>query len=85
MLQLGVDLSQKLQESQKIYSIQKEEKHTNNVQTKCQDLCQKFKELFQPGLGCLKDCELEIKFKEEALTCSGKVPFAIMEDLNQTL
>ena len=52
----------------------------------CHKLCKQFTELFQPDLGCLKDVELEVKFKSEAkpIFCKPRtVPFALLEDLNQ--
>ena len=47
-------------------------------------------DLFKPGLGCLKDFELEVKFKPEAraarpIFCNPRpVPLTILEDLNDT-
>ena len=52
----------------------------------CQQLCAEFQELFKPEVGCLKDCELEIKFNQDAKSVFCKprmVPFVILEDLNQ--
>ena len=49
-------------------------------------LCGEFTELFKPELGCLKDFQLEIKFKAESKPTFCKprpVPFAILDDLNQ--
>ena len=54
----------------------------------CQQLCQEFPDLFKPELGCLKDFELEVKFKEESspVFCKPRpVPFAIQEDLYQSI
>ena len=50
-------------------------------------MCSDFKELFKPELGCLKDFELEIKFKAEAepVFCKSRtVPLAVLEELNHT-
>eukprot|EP00731_Ephydatia_muelleri_P034369 Em0057g1a len=47
-------------------------------------LCQEFPDLFKPDLGCLKDFQLEVKFKPEAqpVFCRPRVvPFAVQDDL----
>ena len=36
------------------------------LQDSCRQLCQEFPDLFKPDLGCLKDFQLEVKFKPEA-------------------
>ena len=57
----------------------------NHLQNECQLLCSEYSELFDPQLGCLKDVELEIKFKpdSEPIFCKPRtVPFAILEELN---
>ena len=51
----------------------------------CQDLCKNFPDIFEPELGCLKDFELEVKFKSDAQPVFIKartVPLALVEDLN---
>eukprot|EP00731_Ephydatia_muelleri_P009196 Em0004g1534a len=56
------------------------------LQQACEQLCTEFPELFKPGLGCLKDYQLEVKFKPDAkpVFCKPRVvPFALLEDLNQ--
>ncbi|KAL5517830.1 hypothetical protein EMCRGX_G003454 [Ephydatia muelleri] len=56
------------------------------LQQVCEQLCTEFPELFKPGLGCLKDYQLEVKFKPDAkpVFCKPRVvPFALLEDLNQ--
>ena len=61
-------------------------KPDNTLQKACKQLCAEFPDLFKPELGCLKDIELEIKFKAEAkpVFCKPRpVPFAIQEDLAQ--
>jgi hypothetical protein len=55
------------------------------LQRKCQELCHEFPDLWKNELGCLKDVELEIKFKSDAKPVFKKarpVPLAIQEDLN---
>ncbi|XP_033120010.1 uncharacterized protein K02A2.6-like [Anneissia japonica] len=49
-------------------------------------MCNEFSDLFKPELGCLKDVELEVKFKENSTPVFRKarpVPFAIQHDLAQ--
>ena len=49
--------------------------------------CQEFPDLLKPELGCLKEFELEVKFKPEArpIYCKPRpVPLAILEDPNDT-
>ena len=38
----------------------------------CKKLCEDFPELWKPGLGCLKDVELEVEFKKDAQPYSAK-------------
>ena len=54
------------------------------LQDSCRQLCQEFPDLFKPDLGCLKDFQLEVKFKPEAqpVFCRPRVvPFAVQDDL----
>ena len=56
------------------------------LQKACEQLCQEFPDLFKQELGCLKDFQLEVKFKPDAkpIFCKPRVvPFAIQEDLCQ--
>ena len=55
-----------------------------SLQQDCQKLCDEFPDLFKPELGCLKDFELEVKFKADAVPVFHKarpVPFALRDDL----
>ena len=64
----------------------KEPKPDEELQQACRKLCGEFTELFKPELGCLKDFQLEIKFKAESnpTFCKPRpVPFAILDDINQ--
>ena len=64
----------------------KEPKPDEELQQACHKLCGEFTELFKPELECLKDIQLEIKFKAESKPTFCKpcsVPFAILDDLNQ--
>ena len=54
----------------------------------CKKLCSEFQEIVEPGLGCLKNFELDIKFKEDATPIFRKprtVPFALLEDVKEAL
>ena len=57
-----------------------------SLQRDCQKLCDEFPDLFKPELGCLKDFELEVKFKADAVPVFHKarpVPFALRERLRR--
>ena len=58
------------------------------LQQACEQLCREFPDLFKPELGCLKDFQLEVKFKPEAkpVFCKPRVvPFALLEDMMRAL
>ena len=55
-----------------------------SLQGDCQKLCDEFPDLFKDELGCLKDFELDVKFKPDAKPAFHKarpVPFALRDDL----
>ena len=55
-----------------------------SLQRDCQKLCDEFPDLFKRELGCLKDFELEVKFKADAVLYFHKVrpvPFGLRDDL----
>ena len=55
-----------------------------SLQEDCQKICDKFPDLFKKELGCLKDFELDVKFKSDAKPVFHKprpVPFALRDDL----
>nr|KAG5696101.1 hypothetical protein BaRGS_020502 [Batillaria attramentaria] len=57
-----------------------------SLQKDCHTLCDKFPDLFKEELGCLKDFELEVKFKSDAKPVFHKarpVPFALRDDLTK--
>lgn len=59
-----------------------------SFQAKCKLLCNKFPNLWKEELGCLKDYELTVKFKDDAKPIFLKprtVPFAIQNDLTQAI
>ena len=54
------------------------------LQKSCEQVAKEFTELFKPELGCLKDMELEVRFKPDAQPkfCKPRpVPFAVQDDL----
>ena len=56
------------------------------LQAACRKLCDEFPDLFAPGLGTLKNVELEIKLQTDAQSILKKarlVPLTLQEDLNQ--
>ena len=61
---------------------------TSEITKECKRLCSEFEEIFAPDLACLKNFELDIKFKEGATPIFKKprtVPFAILDDVNDAL
>ena len=83
IVRLGIDVNRMLQEQ--IHILFSGEQ---SIQKNCENLCLEFQELFKPELGCLKDFELEIRFKPDSKPIFRKccpVPFAILEDVNQAL
>lgn len=57
-----------------------------SLQKACRQLCAEYPDLFKPGLGLLKDFELEVKFKPDVkpIFCKPRpVPFALQDDLQQ--
>ncbi|KAL5500180.1 hypothetical protein EMCRGX_G011694 [Ephydatia muelleri] len=56
-----------------------------NLQNACKQLCQEFPDLFKPELGCLKDVQLEVRFKPDSkpVFCKPRVvPLAIQDEFN---
>ena len=55
------------------------------LENSCKKVCAEFPDLFKEELGCLKDFELDVKFKSDAkpVFCKPRtVPYAMLEDLN---
>lgn len=55
-----------------------------SLEQECYKLCEEFQEIFEDELGCLKDFELDVKFKPDAKPVFHKprpVPFALRDDL----
>ncbi|KAG8233478.1 hypothetical protein J437_LFUL014360 [Ladona fulva] len=56
-----------------------------SLEKRCRQLCKELPHFFKSELGCLKDFQLEIKFKPDAnpILCKPRtVPPALLEDLN---
>ena len=72
--------------NQQIKAITTQQEEAEALQKACQELCKEFSDLFKPELGCLKDYELEVKFKPDTkpIYCKSRtVPLALLDDLNQ--
>ena len=70
---------------QNCHSIKTEEKNIQ-LEATLKQMCTEFSQIFEPGLGQLKDFELDVKFKENASPVYVKprpVPFAVMDKLNE--
>ena len=55
------------------------------LENSCKMVCAEFPDVFKEELGCLKDFELDVKFKSDAkpVLCKPRtVPYAMLEDLN---
>ena len=73
--------------SEEVHIVTKQDLPDRELGEACRKLCNEFGELFKPELhvGCLKDFELEVKFKPDATPVFHKprsVPYAILDDLN---
>ena len=69
-----------------VWLISQELKPDAALQRACRQLCQEYPDLFIAELGCLKDFQLDVKFKADAkpVYCKPRVvPFAIQEDLGK--
>ena len=69
-----------------VKAIKPELQEAQELQKACQELCKEYSDLFKPELGCLKDFELEVKFKPDTKPqyCKPRtVPLALLDDLNQ--
>ena len=76
----GKDLS-----GQGVYAVATQDPIDRELGEACRKLCGEFPELFKQELGCLKDFELEVKFKPDATPVFHKprtVPYAVLDDLN---
>ena len=84
LLDLSVDEKIKKSSKSTVAKVFEHLKPDTDLQQRCRVLCSEFLDLFKPELGCLKDYELEIKFKPDYKPIFYRprpVPFAIQEDL----
>ena len=68
--------------NKKVYQIKNQE----SLSKLCKEVCREVPQIFEPGLGLLKNFELDIKFKPDAQPVFMKprnVPYAIREDLSE--
>lgn len=88
--QLQISVDELLLQDPTVYKLEKAGQRTTGIskdgalQSACKQLCEEFPSLFSPGLGLLKDFELDIKFKEATtpIFCKPRmVPIALQEDL----
>ncbi|XP_067950425.1 uncharacterized protein [Watersipora subatra] len=88
-LQISGDDKTKLRLSTKVDTVNmifKDLQPDRSLRQVGEQLCQEFSNLFQPELGCLKDFELEVRFKPDTkpVFCKAQpVPFAMQSDLIQ--
>ena len=85
--ELNIDLNHLLRKQQwrSVKAVKEEQSSDKALEDACKKVCAEFPELFKEELGCLKDFELDIKFKADAkpVFCKPRtVPYAILEDLN---
>ena len=91
ILKLGIDVTSLINSKagrnpNQVHAVFSSLKADEKLQTECKQLCSKFPELFKSELGCLKDFELEVEFKDDAKPkfCKPRVvPFAIQDDLTK--
>ena len=93
ILEMGIDVTSLMANSNatdsnkcNVHAVSDSLQPDKELQKACQQLCTEFPDVFKPELGCLKDFQLEVKFKPDAkpVFCKPRtVPFAIQEDLNQ--
>ena len=65
-----------------------ENQSQSELKKECNKLCEQFSDIFKDELGCLKNFELNIKFKEGSSPIFHKpinVPFAIQSDLSNAI
>jgi len=73
-------------EDQQVNKVFSDLQPDKDLQAACIQACDEFPDLFKQELGCLRDFELDVKFKDDAspVFCKPRVvPFAIQDDLVQ--
>ncbi|XP_065060439.1 uncharacterized protein K02A2.6-like [Rhopilema esculentum] len=84
--ELGISVDQALNDVESCHAVFSNLKADIKLQEKCKKLCNEFKDLWKPELGCLKGYELEVKFKPNVQPIFRKarpVPFAMEADLEE--
>ena len=84
--QLGISVDKVLSSAEPCYTVFKHLKADTRLREQCRSLCDEFPDLWKPDLGCLKDVELEVKFKPKSCPIFRKprrVPFAMEDDLDE--
>ena len=51
-----------------VHHVSNRVKHNTTLQSACEQMCQDFPDAFKPDLGCLRDFELDIRFKNDTKT-----------------
>jgi hypothetical protein len=86
MKQMGISVDEVLNATEPCYAVFSHIKTDTKLRDRCRAVCEEFPDLWKPELGCLKDFELEVKFKEDAQPVfrrARQVPFAMEEDLEK--
>ena len=84
--QMGISVDKIMYASESCKAVFSNLKTDELLQDKCSVLCEEFPDLWKPELGCLKDFELDVKFKKDAqpVFCKPRsVPIALQEDLDK--
>jgi hypothetical protein len=84
--ELGISVDKVLDAVEPCNAVFSHLKADPKLQDRCRALCDEFQELWKPELGCLKNFELEVKFKDNAQPIFRKarpVPFAMEADLEE--
>eukprot|EP00106_Octopus_bimaculoides_P021251 XP_014788693.1 PREDICTED: uncharacterized protein LOC106882510 [Octopus bimaculoides] len=79
----SIDSQAKREDAEVMYPKTSSEPYVS-LQQDCHNMCDEFPGLFKQELGCLKNFELEVKFKSDATPVFHKarpVPFALRDDL----
>jgi len=86
MKRMGISVDAVLNATEPCHAVFSHLKEDMDLQDKCRAVCKEFPDLWKPELGCLKDFELEVKFKENAepvFRKSRPVPFSMEDDLEK--
>lgn len=84
--QMGISLDEMLQDTEQCNAVFSHLQTDEALKKKCQQLCDDFPNLWKDELGCLKDVELEVKFKKQTqpVFCKPRqVPYGLQEELER--